>query len=415
MRLFSGNNLDILKTLESDSIDSVVTDPPYGLSFMNKKWDHDVPSVEFWREVLRVLKPGGHVLSFGGTRTYHRMAVNIEDAGFEIRDQIMWLYGSGFPKSHNISKGIDKKLGCEREVIGVSENNRDRSKHNYNSVGNVGSNALITNPAHDLAKKYDGFGTALKPANEPIVLARKPFKGTVVDNVLKHGTGGLNIDGCKIEYQSEADKSSATPQSMCASQGLVGDNGKERNSFARPEQTGRWPANVILDEEAGAMLDEQSGISKSSSATRNNGPSKNTAMSGDNLGHVSKGHDDAGGASRFFYCAKASKSERNKGLEGMPLGEPPRSARSKPAEGRSSALGQPRQNHHPTVKPIKLMEYLIKLITPPNGVVLDPFMGSGSTGVAAKNLGFDFIGMELDKDYFEIARRRIYNGPEFNC
>jgi site-specific DNA-methyltransferase (adenine-specific) len=363
-----GDCLSKLKDIADNSVDSVVTDPPYGLKFMNKHWDHDVPSVELWAEVLRVLKPGGHVLSFGGTRTYHRMAVAIEDAGFEIRDQIQWLYGSGFPKSHNVSKGIDKKFGAEREVVGESPNNRDRTKHNYNSVGDVGSNAVIDKPHTNLAKTWDGWGTALKPSNEPIVLARKPLsEKTIVDNVLKWGCGALNIDGCRVECVNRRSPCGADGKVHRTTGNVYGEH--KRSGFDLSQ--GRWPANTILDESAAEMLDEQSS------------------------------------ASRFFYVAKASKRERNDGLEGMAL-------KSQGAYGKFAGDGrgrqtehQPTQNHHPTVKPIKLMAYLCRLITPPNGTVLDPFMGSGTTGIAAAKEGFGFIGIELEKEYFEIAQKRI--------
>ena len=332
--LLNGDNINLLKQLESNSVDSVVTDPPYGLSFMGKKWDYDVPSVDFWIEVLRVLKPGGHVLSFGGTRTYHRMVVNIEDAGFEIRDQIMWLYGSGFPKSHNLGKKI---------------------------------------------KKWDGWGTALKPANEPIVLARKPLsEKTVVDNVLKYGTGVLNIDGCRI----------GTEEKLSSGRHITGDqkgpSGYKTTNRSEYKQNskGRWPANVLLDEDAAQVLDEQSGNSISR-PHKNKTTGKSGIFNSSNNEAFSQ-YNDSGGASRFFYIAKASKRERNAGLD-----------------------DEQKTNHHPTLKPIKLMQYLIKLITPPNGVVLDPFMGSGSTGIACKNLGFNFIGMELDKEYYKIAEKRI--------
>ena len=194
-----GDCLEVLQSMEDNSVDSIVTDPPYGISMMGKKWDYDVPSVDIWTECLRVLKPGGHLLAFAGTRTQHRMCVNIEDAGFEIKDMIMWCYGSGFPKSQNVGKAIDKAAGAEREVVGLNPNNRDRSSHNYNSVGNVGSEAVITAPATPEAQQWDGWGTALKPALEPITVARKPFKGTVANNVLEHGTGAINIDECRVE------------------------------------------------------------------------------------------------------------------------------------------------------------------------------------------------------------------------
>ncbi len=372
IQLKLGNCLDVLKTLPDNSVDSIVTDPPYGLSaarnsgksskggFMGKKWDYDVPSKEIWIECLRVLKHGGHLLAFGGTRTYHRLVVQIEDAGFEIRDQIQWLYGTGFPKSHNISKAIDKSAGVEREVVGRNPNSRekcDKSNTLYES-GTVGKTDYITKPATLEAKKWDGWGTALKPANEPICLARKPLKEkTIAANVIKHGTGALNIDGCRIE----------TP-----------------NTY-KQNQSGRFPANVILDEEAGAILDKQAptvgnmmNVNRKTTTTGGTGNSWTTSSK--NEGDSNGFYDGLGGASRFFYCAKASKSERNTGLE---------------------------QNNHPTVKPVKLMRYLCRLITPPNGTVLDPFMGSGTTGIGAMLERFDFIGIEMEEEYLKIAEARI--------
>lgn len=324
-----GDSLEVLKDFPDNSIDAVVTDPPYGLSFMGKKWDYDVPSIELWREVFRVLKPGGHLLSFGGTRTYHRLVVAIEDAGFEIRDQIQWIYGSGFPKSHNIKEG-----------------------------------------------DFKGWGTALKPANEPICVARKPLVGTVAENVLKFGTGAINIDGSRIGTEQVEKGRAGREAAQFSGTYNNGEIYEGKNSTEGFSQ-GRWPANVIFDEDAAEMLDEQ----------------------------TSELLKD--GASRFFYCAKASKSERNAGLEGMP--EVIETDREKDSTDLANRLHNKSktQNHHPTVKPLKLMEYLIKLITPPNGIVLDPFLGSGTTGVAAKNLGFEFVGIEMNPEYAEIAEKRI--------
>jgi len=399
-----GNNLDLLKTLEDNSVDSIVTDPPYGLSFMNKKWDYDVPSVELWKECYRVLKHGGHVLSFGGTRTYHRMVVNIEDAGFEIRDQIMWLYGSGFPKSLNIGKAIDKIEGNEREVVGISDNTRDRNNHDYNSVGNFGSKEILETKGNS---EWEGWGTALKPANEPICLARKPLsEKSVAENVLKWGTGGINIDGCRVSHNEPI-------RPMKAQEGgnkVYGQAGRKEDTTELKED-GRFPANVILDEEAGQILDEQSGISKSGDIKPYN--QKNTnSYSGSmpifrNVNH--KG--DKGGASRFFYCAKASKKDRNEGLKSFEIKRP--DERNEIGMGSFSEKGiQPQQNFHPTVKPTDLMRYLCRLVTPKNGIVLDPYMGSGSTGKGAILEGFSFIGMELDEEYFNIAKARIENAEK---
>lgn len=391
--------------MESNSIDSVVTDPPYGLKFMGKKWDYDVPSVEVWKECLRVLKPGGHMLVACGTRTQHRMAVNIEDAGFEIRDVITWLYGSGFPKSMNVSIAIDKAAGVmgARGKAFVTAGAGER-KDIQNTSG------WETDPGHngitDAAKQWQGWGTALKPACEFWTLCRKPLEGTVAENVQKYGTGGLNIDGCRVGTDER------TYKGMSANKPEVGtfrdDNWVPKDISVTVQ--GRFPANLILDEEAGAMLDEQSGVLKSNPGTyrreKREGDGNTYKLEG--KGVTSLG--DSGGASRFFYCAKASKSERNAGLEGMPE----RRGGSEQFDSRwKEGTGEDRmpmtKNHHPTVKPIKLMSYLCRLITPPNGIVLDPFMGSGSTGVAAKQEGFEFIGIELDAEYLKIAEKRIIN------
>ena len=372
INLFNAESLSLLKRAPANSIDAVVTDPPYGLSFMGKKWDYDVPSVEIWKEILRVLKPGGHLLSFGGTRTYHRMVVAIEDAGFEIRDQIQWLYGSGFPKSLDISKAIDKAAGAEREVIGkkwVGRGNRATNAvyGEYDSPHTAGCD--VTAPSTDAAKQWSGWGTALKPANEPIVLARKPLeKGlTIAQNVLKWGTGGLNIDATRIVTQEKLQSGRHITGNQ---QGPSGYKTTNRTEYDQNSE-GRFPANLILDEVAAEMLDTQQAD-----------------------------------VSRFFYVAKASQSERNKGLENR--------ASAIVSDGREKSIDNPflrgeteRKNTHPTVKPIKLMEYLVKLITPPGGKVLDPFMGSGTTGIAAVNLGFKFVGIEREKEFFEIAKARI--------
>ena len=430
--LHHGDNREVLRSMPSDSVDSIVCDPPYELGFMGKKWDSTgiAYDVTLWAECLRVLKPGGHLLAFGGSRTYHRLTVAIEDAGFEIRDCIMWLYGSGFPKSLAVDKAIDRQrhdraqvyqvtawireardnaglsngdidkafgfntvarhwtdvpphgkqpsvptldqippllalfgmtlddvpddirtliwtlngrkgqpgeAWFQREVVG--ETRRGAQQVSTGKYGAWGDGITPTTPATALAKQWQGWGTALKPAHEPIVVARKPLQGTVADNVTTWGVGGINVDGCRVE----------------------GD-------------VGRWPANVILDEEAAQMLDEQSG-----------------------------------GASRFFYVAKASKAEREAGLEGMPLVRESDRIRDDGVGGDNprNRTNNPRINHHPTVKPIALMRYLVRLVTPRGGVVLDPFMGSGTTGCAAMLEAMSFVGIELNQEYVEIARKRI--------
>lgn len=367
-----GDCLEVLKTIPDNSIDSVVTDPPYGLEFMGKKWDYDVPSVEIWKECLRVLKPGGHLLSFAGSRTYHRMAVRIEDAGFEIRDQIMWIYSTGFPKSHNIGKALDKL-----EV-----------EHNYS-----------------------GWGSSMKPAHEPIVMARKPLsEKSIAENVLKHGTGGINIDGSRIEMKDKENINFDRPRIRKQNENWI-ISGKgydyENENCKEYNEQGRFPANIIFDEDAGKLLDEQSGVSKSSKHKIEKRTNNSKNILDLKTYHREATYDDKGGASRFFYCPKASKKDRNEGLDGFEKKDAPGSKRSTPAEGRKNALGEPRENHHPTVKPTDLMRYLINLITPPNGTVLDPFMGSGSTGKAAVRCGVNFVGIEKEEEYMEIAKARI--------
>jgi site-specific DNA-methyltransferase (adenine-specific) len=395
--LLLGDCLDRLRELPDCSIDACVTDPPYGLSFMGKAWDYDVPTVDVWREVLRVLKPGGHLLAFAGTRTQHRMAVAIEDAGFEIRDMIAWVYGSGFPKSLDVSKAIDKAAGAEREVIGPNPWNHVRN-HNPDSwngatrtqsgkYGSTGSGPSdITAPATPAAQQWSGWGTALKPALEPITVARKPFKGTVAANVLEHGTGAINVDGCRVEHVTVGDGNLALNPHLRTH--INGGNGghviahETERRVVTPHTAGRWPANLIhdgSDEVAGLFPD--TGISKGKAQFKTHSTyewSRSHADATTEPQHGTEiGYGDSGSAARFFYCAKANKKDRGEG------------------------------NGHPTVKPTQLMRYLCRLVTPPGGVVLDPFMGSGSTGKAAALEGFAFIGIEREADYIEIARQRI--------
>ena len=424
MKLILGDSVDKLKELDDNSIDSIVTDPPYGLSFMGKKWDYDVPSQEIFEECLRVLKPGGHLLSFAGSRTYHRMAVRVEDAGFEIRDQIMWIYGSGFPKSMNIGKAMDKVQGNEREVVGKKGGKIDFSKTKKGDTSFY-ETAWDNKDYVELEitkgnSPYEGWGTALKPAHEPIVMARKPLsEKTVVNNVLEWGTGGINIDASRVGTDDTRSKASMTALGQNS-----GWNKHSNKEVIAGSESGRFPANIIFDEEAGKILDEQSGISKSTGGRSGNkeGVGQN-GIYGQYSGEVKDGNPglgDTGGASRFFYCPKTSKTDRNEGLEdfkGKQIGT--YNAHSSDLEiyggsslGAASMSGnnkmpQPKQNFHPTVKPTDLMLYLIRLVTPKGGTTLDPFMGSGSTGKAAVRGGFDFIGIEREKEYIEIAEARI--------
>jgi DNA modification methylase len=452
-RIIEGDCVEAMRAMPAGSVDAVVCDPPYGLEFMGREWDRLGATTEEFREALdangdvdyhgkgnapfgggrrrvrygtsaramqawheawalealRVLKPGGHLLAFGGTRTYHRLTCAIEDAGFEIRDCLAWLYGSGFPKSLDVSKAIDKGAGAEREVVGRKSDPRYASPAtaasgsplgnisprvnaptNYERAGN------LTAPATPDAEYWQGWGTALKPAHEPIVLARKPLTGTVAGNVLAHGTGALNVDGCRIDFRGHADEAESKGKNRHGdfdsaprndgTAGIYGADlrtGDERGNY---DPSGRWPANVILDPEAAALLDEQTGDMRDGTAVGGL-----HSASGSNAiyarmqridGAGDHGYGGSGGASRFFYCPKADTTERNTGLHGQ-------------------------RNSHPTVKPVALMRWLCRLITPPGGTILDPFTGSGTTGIAALREGFAFIGIEREPEYASIARARI--------
>jgi site-specific DNA-methyltransferase (adenine-specific) len=408
-----GDCREVMATLDAESVDAVVCDPPYGLSFMGKGWDHGVPGEEFWTQALRVAKPGAHLLAFGGTRTYHRLACAIEDAGWEIRDCVMWVYGSGFPKSHDVSKAIDKAAGAERETAGPKVYAGGHVQ-NHSGVAHGGSycgfdhsgTTMATAPATDAARQWSGWGTALKPAWEPIIVARKPLCGTVAENVLTHGTGGINVDGCRVKgtWSTWRKKDGTVSEQNQDSHAIYGQGmGDVRN----PEHSaGRWPANLIHDgseEVVGLFPVTKTGVCPADGAGGYEGGLRRR----DNRSAMNGG--DSGSAARFFYCAKASKADRDEGCEGlaerltMRYGEKaqgplPQQTPSKPV---------PQRNHHPTVKPTALMRYLCRLVTPPGGVVLDPFTGSGSTGKAAVCEGFDFVGIEREAEYVEIARARI--------
>lgn len=410
MKLILNDCESALAEMGENFVDAVVTDPPYGMKFMNKHWDYELPSVAKWQSIFRVLKPGGYALIACGTRTQHRMIVNVEDAGFEIRDVITYLYGSGFPKSLDISKAIDKAAGIpipkgDGRFITLDTGGKSNGGSAMRSDSpEYKSRAVVT----EAAKLWQGFGTALKPACEFWTLARKPLsEKTVAANVLKWGVGGINIDGCRINGGGPKGEGGR----LAGSTGSVSQFNSGNHNPINDSQ-GRFPANLLLDEQAAFMLDEQSGISKSN-YRKNSATTRNTeeTQSGWKLWDRSTNlHDDSGGASRFFYCAKASKSERNAGLEGMPLIKEGIGDERPSGQSMQRLDGRPARevaNFHPTVKPIKLMEYLCKLVTPPGGIILDPFLGSGSTGVAAKNLGFKIIGIECEKEYFEIAKKRI--------
>ena len=356
--IIHGDSFEELKKLDDNSIDSLVTDPPYGLSsisatafnecmikwctgddsyipsakgFMGKSWDSFVPPPALWKEVYRVLKPGAHGLVFAGSRTQDLMGLSLRLAGFEIRDCVTWLYGSGFPKSHDVSKAIDKLKGCDREQLATMYNYGKMQDNN--SMGDYKGEYHITTPSSNEAKQWDGWGTALKPAYEPALLIRKPLKCSVAQNVLEHGTGAINIDGCRIDTNE------------VFVQGALNKNkvyGKEIREGGKVYDNGRFPSNVIIDDVASDMLKDQA---------------------------------------RFFYCSKASPSERSAGLNDL--------------------------NIHPTVKPIEIMRYLCRLITPPSGTVLEPFLGSGTTAIAALKEGFNIVGIEREAEYVEIAKARL--------
>lgn len=340
--------------MPDNSVDSIVTDPPYELGFMGKSWDSTgiAFNVDVWREALRVIKPGGHLIAFSGSRTYHRIAVAIEDAGFQIRDQIMWVYGSGFPKSLN------------------------------------------------LKDEWEGWGTALKPAHEPMVLARKPIEGTVVNNVITYGVGALNIDGSRVATNDSFGGGAKGTSGFAA--------GYDADGWVAGSNKGRWPANFIHDgsDEVMALFPE----SKGGAYPSKRGQSRNTSFaSGQETEGGFRVMGDSGSAARFFYCAKASTKDRNEGLDGFEVKQQDESRKEGNPGGdnpRNRGLQQ-RANHHPTVKPTELMRYLVRLVTPPNGTVLDPFMGSGSTGKGALIEGFDFIGIDQSSEYVKIAKARL--------
>lgn len=442
-KLFHGNMLDMLEVIQPESIDAIITDPPYGLTsitkrfgkegsapaqfgtdgafsrlskgFMGKEWDGSgiEYNIDAWRKCFTVLKDGGYLLAFGGTRTFHRIACAIEDAGFEIRDTIMWIYGSGFPKSLNLGLAIDKKLGIESEDTGeISPNARPNStKDNtlYES-GTVGKSFTIKKATNEWA----GWGTSLKPAYEPIIVARKPFKGSLVDNVLENGVGGLNIDECRISLNNGETKSGGFGKAKTGYQKGIGNGGDDDYKCEWVEDTsGRFPANVILtydetdkDEVCGGMPNTKSiGSAPNYDFGSQNNPSHlyTNIKSGTHF-------DDEGSAARYFYCAKASKRDRDAGLEAF---EEMEGIRTNAPRNSEEEKTKPRRNIHPTVKPVELMQYLIRLVAPKGSVILDPFNGSGSTGKACmyenndNNKDYFYIGIELTDEYLPISKARI--------
>jgi DNA modification methylase len=416
-RVMVGSCLDRMRELPDASVDAVVTDPPYELGFMGKSWDSSgiAFNTAVWAECLRVLKPGGHLLAFGGSRTWHRIAVAVEDAGFQIRDSVAWLYGSGFPKSLDVSKAIDKAAGVEREVVtenvedifGEREEQKKKldiaSTRDRIAMGNGWRGEVLETVATTVeAQKWQGWGTALKPAFEPVIVARKPLVGTVAANVLEFGTGALNIDGTRIATDDVTGRPQYESKGWKNTSGMTG-------STTEDWKKGRWPSNVVLDEFTAGLVDEQSGVSKSSPSAKKE-ETHSEDIYGKGLGNWSgSAHNDTGGASRFFYVAKASKRDRNEGLDA--LEEQRHSDREKDdgvgGDNPRNRTNAAKQNFHPTVKPTDLMRQLVRLVTPPGGVVLDPFTGSGSTGKAAILEGFEFIGCELTEEYLPIIEGRL--------
>ena len=462
-KIIHGECINEMKKLLENSVNAIITDPPYGIGFMGKEWDNFKPSAikeavekdgriktriastrdstaagtydlskrgmlgfQKWvenvsKECLRVLKPGGFMLVFGGTRTYHRLVCGIEDAGFEIRDTIMWLYGSGFPKSLNIGKQVDKIKGNERKIIGIKQHAKKDFKSNLyaQDPANKNNEKVFGYGEEEITRgnsEWEGWGTALKPACEPIVVARKPLsEKNVALNVLKWGTGGINIDACRIPLDGEKQPSGSAKRvfksNKYTDKKIYGDN------KITPEQ-GRFPANIILDEEVGKMLDWQSGILKSGDNCIRQKEGFFIEHGGlGKKGDIQKTYGDKGGASRFFYCAKSSKSERNLGCDVLETKEiaykdyrdnvnNTKSYVSEYPDGKPRPMNKPK-NNHPTVKPIKLMEYLVKLVSKESVTILDPFLGSGTTAIACLKLNRKFIGIEKEKEYIKIAKARI--------
>ena len=449
--IVNGNMLEELDKLGENSVDSIVTDPPYELNFMNRGWDNAGISFqkETWKKCLRVLKPGGYLLAFGGSRTFHRIAVAIEDAGFEIRDTIMWLYGSGFPKSMALDKAIESKLTTgnsnktqfhklsgiqeDKHHYGFTTKNKEMGirPKDYTTEGVSQSYLKELDATTELGKQYKGWGTCLKPSFEPIIVARKPLEGSCVDNVIKYGVGGINIDECRIPLEDGFQYKETNRKAR--SEDTVFDNNhsgfrSENNTTASASPDGRFPANTILTYDDTDYAEVCSGFPQTKSTGGSGQASKMNTFS--NTYNGGWGHDidashlgglgDEGSASRYFYCAKASAKDRDEGLDGFDAVKCSMMASNANINSNGDFTGMladrdtRRRNIHPTVKPTTLMQYLIRLVTPKGGTVLDPFNGSGSTGKAImfenreRNAKYKYIGIELDSNYCDISKARIF-------
>jgi len=404
LTLYCGDLREVLPTLPENSVDFVVTDPPYGLSFLEKDWDHAVPGPEYWRTIARVCKPGAMMLAFGGTRTFHRLGCAIEDAGWEIRDCLMWLYSQGMPKCGDIGKLIDKAKGAKREVVGTklgrpgySLADNGRTNEVYGDLHNPEAECAITAPATPEAAKWTGWGMALKPAFEPVVLAMKPLDGTIAHNALTWGVAGMNIDASRIGTESTL----RTRSDSVTDSGWASTN----RSPVGGSPCGRWPANLLLDEEAARLLDAQTGTLKSGTNCVRTKPGDGYHGGIGKAGDVQVSYGDSGGASRFFKVLQCAEPDNDvASASGAAIGYLPRFKYTGKASRKERGPG----NDHSTVKPLALMEYLLTLLSSPDGgVILDPFAGSGTTLLAAKRFGRRCIGVELSEHNCEIAKSRL--------
>ena len=450
-KIITGNNTDVLHTYEDNTFDSIVTDPPYGIAFLGKDWDNDTGALETWQECFRVLKPGGHLLAFSAARTYHHLATNIEQSGFEIRDQLMWLYGYGFPKAQDIGKAIQKRQGVEKSKPQKGLNAFNNKGKTAPKVAYDGEDAEYSNKKDEIiptsieAQAWSGWKTALKPAHEPIVMARKPFKGSCIDNVLEHGVGALNIDASRVPYNNEQPVTTHSKKAH-KGQSMAGEFGSLETHSAPGQEQGRFPSNVLGEVEGYQKFFYCPKVSRAERhAGFENLPKRLCGPGGDgwvqaqehqgnnkkdNLDHIPKydrrteGLESAGfqGLQKLDgkkgnldhipapfgdvkgcyvdgkrFAAKHQELQTNKRPRGEAFGD------GNLLKDATQSVG----NNHPTVKPVELMKYLVRLVTPKGGKVLDPFNGSGSTGMACVELGYDYTGIDLDKDYVEIANKRI--------